>query len=107
MQFNPPRGCSLFGLHPFTLRLAEPLPVLDGGDERLDHLGAAVVAAELFELREPEVEAVEVEPRLRRVVGVALEVAEVLHEDELAVELGPVERSALGRAPERRGATRG
>src|SRR5215204_404253 len=44
----------------------EALTVLDGGDERLDHLGVDEVAVELVELREPEVIAVEV--RVRRLV---------------------------------------
>jgi RNA polymerase sigma-70 factor, ECF subfamily len=34
--------------------LSEPLPVLGGRDEGPDHLGPREVAAELFELREPE-----------------------------------------------------
>jgi hypothetical protein len=33
--------------------------VLVGGDERLDHLGRGVVAAEMIELREPVVVAVQ------------------------------------------------
>ena len=39
------------------LWLAEPLPILRRVEESLDHLRAPEVAAELFELRAPELEA--------------------------------------------------
>src|SRR2546421_4473674 len=61
------------------LPLLESLPVLDGGEEGPDHLGAAVVAVCGVEFREPVVEA--------GAVGVASEIAEVLHRDEGRVEL--------------------
>src|ERR1700749_2139895 len=71
--------------------IPEALAVLLRGEERLDHLGALEVAAEVFELLEPEVVAVEV--RVRRVVGRAAQVAEVLHQDEGGVRLALVERA--------------
>src|SRR2546423_13311035 len=71
----------------------EARAVLGRVDEGLDHLGGDEVSAELVELREPEVVAVEV--RVRRGVRVAPEVAEVLHEHECSVELVAVERLIL------------
>src|SRR3989442_14258415 len=55
------------------------LPVLDGRQEGLDHLGAAVVAFCGIELREPVVET-------GRVRG-APQITEVLHRDEGWIEL--------------------
>src|SRR3989442_3771400 len=55
------------------------LPVLDGRQEGLDHLGAAVVAFRGIELREPVVET----GRVR----VAPQITEVLHRDEGWIEL--------------------
>src|SRR2546423_12139191 len=68
----------------------EPLAVLAGGDEGLDHLGLDEVSAERVELAEPEVVACR--------VGVATEVAEVLHQDEGAGELGVGEGRVLSHA---------
>src|SRR5215204_3375973 len=65
--------------------LAEAALVLGRVEERLDHLGPLEVAAELFELGEPELEAREV--RVRRVVRVPPQIAEVLHQHEGPVEL--------------------
>src|SRR5215203_3463453 len=79
-------------------RLAEALAVLGRGDEGLDHLRLDVVAAKLVQLREPEVVA--------RLIGVAAEVAEVLHQHEGRVELRARERAGLGHLPERRRAPR-
>src|SRR3954471_13421688 len=97
---------------PLSLRwlflLPEAVAVLVRGDEGFDHLGRDEVAAVVVELREPEVEAREVVLLLGRVVGVAPEVTEVLHEDERAVLLAPVElrvlydRADCGGAPLRR-----
>src|SRR5215210_682420 len=89
---------------PDGLRLFEAVTVLYRVDERLDHLGAAVVAAELFELREPEVVAGEV--RVRPRVRVAPEETEVLHQHEGAVRLAPLERLLLGEPLEDEGARR-
>src|SRR5215212_9213412 len=72
----------------------EARAVLDGLEERFDHLGAAVVAAELFELAEPEVEPLE--GGVGRVVRRAAQVAEVLHQDERAVRLAARELRVLG-----------
>jgi hypothetical protein len=74
------------------------MPVLVRGDERLDHLGVDEVAAKLIELREPEVVAREV--CVGRVVRVAAQVAEVLHQDEGAVELVALKVGVLGKLPE-------
>src|SRR5215204_3688403 len=73
--------------------LAEAALVLGRVEERLDHLGPLEVAAELFELREPEVEAREV--RVRRVVRVSSEIPEVLHQHEGSVELALPEGGVL------------
>src|SRR5437867_10777656 len=70
--------------------------VLDAGDERLDHLGLDEVAVELIELRQPEVVAVKVKTGLRRLIGIATQIAEVLHEDEGAVDLAPRELGVFG-----------
>src|SRR5688500_19026198 len=67
----------------------EAAPVLVRGEESLDHLGRDEVAAELVELAQPEVEAREV--GVAPLVGVAPQIAEVLHQHEGAVELPPRE----------------
>src|SRR6184192_508620 len=77
---------------------AEAVAVLRRDEERLDHLGGLEVAAELVKLREPELPAGEI--RVGRVVGVAPEVSEVLHEDEGAVLLVAREGRVLGDLPE-------
>ena len=64
--------------------LTEPLPVLAGPDEGFDHLSVDEVAAVLFELPEPEVITSVV--RVLWVVRVAPQVAEILHQDERAIE---------------------
>src|SRR5947209_15825398 len=79
--------CTSFVL---TLTRSEPLSVLRGREESLDHLGLDEVAAEGVELVEPEVEA--------RRVRVAPQIAEVLHRDEGSVELCVGEGRALGDA---------
>src|SRR5215217_3457262 len=82
------------GLKRGTFRLlAEPLSVLDGRDEGLDHLGPPEVAAELVQLIEPELEA--------RLVRVASQVAEVLAEHEAPVELAGGEGRVLDHRAER------
>src|ERR671913_33020 len=85
--------------------LAEPLAVLNRVDEGAHHLRVNEVAVELVELREPEVVAVEV--RVGRVVRVAPEVAEVLHQDEGAVEFEGAELGAVGDLAEHGGARLG
>src|SRR5215210_6166773 len=84
--------------------LSEALAVLGGFEERLDHLGAHEVAAVVVELAEPEVEAVEVSLLFGRVVGVAPEVAEVLHQDERARALLLLELRVVCHGLERGGA---
>src|SRR5215213_2804522 len=78
--------------------LPETLAVLVRREERLDHLRALKVAAEVFQLLEPEVVAVEV--RVGRVVGRAPQVAEVLHQHERGVRLALVERAVLQDEPQ-------
>src|ERR1043165_9467827 len=63
---------------------AEALLVLEREEKGLDHLGAAEVA-EAVQLVEPELVAAEVS--VGRIVGIASEIAEVLHQDEGRVEL--------------------
>src|SRR5688572_14018394 len=58
-----------------------------GGNEGLDHLGVYKIAIELIELAEPEVVARKVQTSLRRIIGVAPQVAEVLHQHKRPVEL--------------------
>src|ERR1700749_2382922 len=82
----------------------EALAVFVRSDEGFDHLGGDEVAVELFELAEPEVVAVKVESHLRRVVGVAAEVAEVLHEDQRAVLLARRDLRVLDDRADGRGA---
>ena len=65
---------------------SKALAILAGDDERLDHLGLDEVAVELVQLVQPEVVAVEVESGLRRVVRIATQVAEVLHQHKRPVE---------------------
>ena len=67
-------------------RLAEALAVLGRDEEGLDHLRIEEIAIELVELREPEVVALEVERRFRRVVGITAHLTEVLHQHKSAVE---------------------
>src|SRR2546423_14855983 len=80
------------------LACPEPLAVLRGRDEGLDHLGLDEVSAEGVELVEPEV--------VPGCVGVAAQVSEVLHQDEGAVELGVCEGRVLGHAAPDAGAGR-
>src|SRR5215213_3331348 len=84
--------------------LPEALAVLGGFEECLDHLGAYEVAAVVVELAEPEAEAVEVALLLGRVVGVAAQVAEVLHQHERARALLLLKLRVVCDGPERRGA---
>src|SRR3954452_15099352 len=71
---NPEPDTLPHSSRPSPLLLPEAVSILVRREESLDHLCAHEVAAELFELREPEVEAAR--------VGVAPEIAEILHQDE-------------------------
>ena len=62
--------------------------ILTGINERLYHFGIDEVSLELVQFVQPEVIAVKVQPRLRRIVRIASQVTEVLHQDEGTVELG-------------------
>src|SRR5215204_5781967 len=85
---------SSFGLPASAFRSRpEALAVLGGREESLDQFRLAIVAAEVIEFGEPEV--VALEARVGRGVGVSSQVAEVLHQDEGAVELGGTEVSVL------------
>src|SRR5215210_1518497 len=69
------------------LRL-EALAVLDGLDERLDHLGRTEVAVEIVELLQPEVIAHEARvgvPVEAHVVRVPTQIPEILHQHEGAI----------------------
>src|SRR2546423_15382494 len=70
-----------------TTRLrTEPMSILVGSDERLDHLGVLEVATELIQLAQPEVVTLIIERRFGRIVRVPLQVTEVLHQDERFIE---------------------
>src|SRR2546425_3227210 len=72
----------------------EASAVFSGINERSNHFGGDVVAVELVELREPEVEAGEVQ--VGRSVGISSQVADVLHEHEGAVEFALLQQQVLG-----------
>src|SRR5687768_14180706 len=89
--FTPPRRPTREAVGPRApggLARAEALAVLQRADEGLDHLGVLEVAVEAVQLVEPEVVA--------RGVGVAPQVAEVLHGHEGAVELPRLQLLPLG-----------
>src|SRR5947209_17359923 len=90
---SSPERPSRFVARPCLSESLESAAIFARRDERLDHLGAVEVAAELVELREPEVVAGVV--RVRQVVRVALQVAEVLQEDERTIELALLKRLAV------------
>src|SRR5947209_9827322 len=83
---------------PAASLLLEAVAVLGRVEERLDHLGLDVVALELVELREPEVVA--------RLVGIAAQVAEVLHQHEGLVGFELRELRIVNQLPQRVGARR-
>src|SRR5215204_6996097 len=78
----------------YSILRREARAVFDGVEEGFDHLGLDEVAVKLVELVEPELPAAEV--RVLRVVGVAPQVAEVLHQDEGAVLLARAQVGVLG-----------
>src|SRR5581483_3051424 len=71
---------------------SESAAVFSRADERLDHFRGDVVAVELIELRQPEVES--------RRVRIASQEPDVLHKDEHAIELGVAEASLLANLPQ-------
>ncbi len=75
------------------LRRAESLPVLARRDERFYSIGVLEVAAELIQFRQLEVIARIV--RVRRVVRVSPQIAEVLHQDKRPIELSAVQVQML------------
>src|SRR5581483_2386138 len=77
-----------------TWLLSKSLPIFDRGEECFDHLGVDVVAVELVQLVQPEVVAVPVS--IRRIVGIALEVSEVLHQHKGAIEFLVSEHLIVG-----------
>src|SRR5829696_6127610 len=94
---------STSGVHPSAFRLRpEALAVLDGRQESLDQFRLAVVAAEVVELGEPEV--VALEARVRRSIRVAPQIPEILHQHERPVELGGAEVRVLRDAAQYAGA---
>src|SRR5436190_19188699 len=78
--------------HPGDSR-AEPLSILTGENECLDHLSLLKVAPKLIELGKPEL--IAGIARVGRVCRVAPEVSEVLHQHERRVELGLAERGRI------------
>src|SRR5439155_21429343 len=78
----------------------KPLPILSRVDERLDHLSIDVVPAETGQLVEPEVKALIVQCRLRRIGRVPSQITEVLHQHERAIEFLLRQDRAVGRPPQ-------
>src|SRR5206468_9393148 len=70
------------------------LSVFRRGDECLDHFGLLVIAVELIQLLQPEIVASVV--AVRRIVWVAVQVSEVLHQHKRAVELSRVKVLMFG-----------
>src|SRR5437588_6434791 len=93
-----PRAVCFRPAAPAASLLLEAVAVLGRVEERLDHLGLDVVALELVELREPEVVA--------RLVGIAAQVAEVLHQHEGLVGFELRELRIVNQLPQRVGARR-
>src|SRR5436853_7599943 len=75
---------------------SEPFSVFSRGDEGLYHFCASEIAVEAIELIQPEVVTLKVERRLRRIVRIPLQITEVLHQHERAVEFLLSQRRVLG-----------
>src|ERR1700730_18643662 len=71
------------------LRRTESLPVLARRDEGFDHVGVLEVAAELVQLRQPEVIARIVS--VWRVVRVSPQIAEELHQHKRSIEFSAIQ----------------
>src|ERR1051326_380836 len=84
--------------------LPEALAVFSRGNKRLDHLGSIIITVELIQLRQPEVVTNQV--AIRRVVRIAAQIAEVLHQHKRAVEFSTGQSCILGDPPQN-SATRG
>ena len=78
---------------PLELR-SEALAIFDRTQERLDHLGVLKVAAELIQLRQPEV--VPGIVRVLWIIRIASQVTKELHQDKRAIELGVHKIGMLG-----------
>ena len=76
-------------IHEFSIRLLlrKALSILSRRDESLHHLGLNEVAIKLIKFIQPEVIALKVECRFRRIIGITAQVSEILHQHERAVEL--------------------
>src|SRR5437764_15486529 len=83
----------------------EPMSILVGSDERLDHLGVLEVATELIQLAQPEVVALIVESRFGRIIRVPLQITKVLHENERFINQLVMDRTTFADTAQRRGAT--
>src|SRR2546425_6078085 len=70
-SYMPPLSCEFSNPNYSSSWLAETLAILGRDQERLDHFGLNKVSVKLIELVEPEVVALKVERRFRRVVGIA------------------------------------
>src|SRR5205823_1176311 len=82
-----------------TLLRAEALAILARAEEGLDHLSRHVIAVELIELRQPEVESVQVAVRI--LARIASQVTEILHLHKSAIEFAAMECRILGDAQQR------
>src|SRR5437773_3673077 len=72
------------------------MPVLVGCNKGLDHLSVDIVSAKLIQLVQPEVVALIVQRRLRRIIRVPSQIAVVLHQDKGAVEFEAVQIRVFG-----------
>src|SRR5437016_8982103 len=68
----------------FRFSWPETLTVFARRQKRLHHLGSREVAIELIQFVQPEIVTIKIS--LRRVVGISLEISEVLHQHKRAIE---------------------
>ena len=68
-------------------------------NERLHHVGLNKIAVELIQFVQPEIVTVKIS--LRRVVGISLEITEVLHQHKRAIEFMLGQRLVLSYVSER------
>src|ERR1700754_2381537 len=78
----------------------EPLAIFDRSDERLHHLSFHKVSLEQVQLLQPKIKAGIISGSLGRIVGIATEVAKILHQHKRAIEFCVVEISMLRNLPQ-------
>src|SRR6266446_1269688 len=78
------------------LSRSKSLTILDRGDERLHHLRTHKVAIELIQLRQPEIISRVI--RVRRIIRIAAQIANVLQQHKCPVEFLTVQGGVLGYA---------